>query len=624
MTDRLPGTTPPNSDGIDHTKDRRQDVRNVAIVAHVDHGKTTLVDALLGASGSLAAREAIPDCVLDSNDQERERGITILAKVCAIDWKGIRVNIIDTPGHADFGGEVERVVRMADGCLLLVDAFEGVMPQTRFVLRRALENRLRPILVVNKIDKSGAIPHEIADQVFDLMVELGAEDWQLDFPVLFGSGRHRYMRHKPEDTGMTMMPLLDAILEHIPGPLVGNTGLRLQTSNLDHSDFVGRIAVGRIYAGTITTGQSVSVARKADEAAKPGRVLKLHRPRGLGREEIQKAVAGDIVYVTGLEGIEISDTICPLDDPEALPPIPVDEPTIRMSFQVSASPLSGREGKPLQSRDLWGRLEREVERNVALRISATDRTEAFDVRGRGLLHLSVLIETMRREGFEFEVGPPRVIYRHENGKRMEPIELASVDVPESKASTVMGIMLERRAEFTGMTQRGSLQHLEFTIPSRGVIGLRTVLMTATQGDATLYTVVQGYGPYRGDISRRRNGGLISMCDGNAIAFAIFNIQDRGRLFTAVGQPVYEGLIVGECARENDLIVNLTKEKRLTNVRSAGAEEAVRIVPPIQLSLEEALEYIDDDELVEITPKSIRLRKAVRDGTERKRASRDTP
>lgn len=603
--------------------ERRNDIRNVAIIAHVDHGKTTLVDGLLLQSGTLQARGQVQDCILDSNDQERERGITILSKNCAIDWQGVRVNVIDTPGHADFGGEVERVVRMADGCLLLVDAFEGPMPQTRFVLRKAIENGLKPLVVVNKCDKDGATPEAAVDAVFDLMVELDAEDWQLDFPVFYGSGRDGWMATDPAGSRENLEPLLNGIIEHIPGPPVrAEAPLQMQVTNIDYNDFVGRIAVGRVVAGTINAGDSIAVVAHGDGVPRKARVLQLHRSIGLDREEVKSVAAGDIVQVTGIEGIDISDTICHPDHPEGLPPIPIDEPTIRMTFGVTTSPLSGQEGKPLQSRDLADRLRRECERNVALRVEQTEQPDVFEVSGRGLLHLSVLIESMRREGSELQVGPPRVIYHEdERGKRLEPIEQAVVDVPEEHANRVMNLMLERRGEVQVMDTRGNLQHLEFTIPSRGLIGLRTQLLSATQGEAQLNTVFHEYQPHRGPIERRKGGGIISMGPGEAVAFAIFQLQDRGEFFISSNEKIYEGMIVGEHSKDSDLLVNLTKAKKLTNVRSSGADDAIKLTPPRRMTLEEALEYIGDDELVEVTPETIRVRKALLKEVDRKRASR---
>ncbi len=603
---------------------RRDDIRNIAIIAHVDHGKTTLVDGLFAQTGAVSRRGEIQECILDRMDQERERGITITAKVCAIDYGGIRVNIIDTPGHADFGGEVERVVRMADGCLLLVDAFEGVMPQTRFVLRKALECGLKPIVVVNKIDKAGCEPASAVDAVFDLMVELGAEDWQLDFPVLYGSGRDRYMNSEPNARSGDLLPLLDAVLAQVPGPPVeADAPLRLQVSNIEHSDFVGRIAVGRIYAGEVATGQSVVVVTDSSATPRRGRVLEVRRPLGLGDEAVERASAGDVVRITGIADIGISDTICDPEHPAALPAIPIDEPTIRMTFGVTSSPLAGQEGKPLQSRDLKARLERECARNVAMRIASTERPDVYEVSGRGLLHLSVLIETMRREGLELQVGSPTVIYHEdERGHRLEPIELASVDVPEEFASKVMNLMLERRAVLSAMEPRSGHQHLTFTIPSRCTFGLRTALLTATQGEAIYHAIFHAYEPYRGDVPRRSVGAMISKCAGEAVGFALFNLQDRGTLFIGPGAPLYEGLIVGEHAKEEDIIVNPTREKKLTNMRNAaGADEAIKLTPPRLMTLEEALEYIGDDELVEVTPKNIRMRKALLDATARKRAGR---
>jgi GTP-binding protein len=603
--------------------ERRADIRNIAIIAHVDHGKTTLVDGMLRQAGVFHAKQHVEVCVMDSKDQEKERGITILAKNCAVQYGDVRINIIDTPGHADFGGEVERVLKMADGALVLVDAFEGAMPQTRFVLRKAIQSKLKLVLVVNKIDKPGATPKVIADQIFDLMVDLEAEDWQLDFPVLFGSGRQGYMNTGLDDPGRDLRPLFDAIIRYVPGPPIkANAPLQLQIANIDHNDFVGRMAIGRIFAGAIRAGQQVSVVKGPEGVPHKARILQLHRFAGLGREEIAEASAGDIVVATGIEVIDISDTICDLDHPNALPPIPIDEPTIKMTFGVNTSPITGTEGKPLQSRDLKSRLVREAQRNVAMRVADTDQPDVFEVSGRGVLHLGVLIEDIRRENSELQVGPPRVIFKTDDrGNRLEPIELAVVDVPERLTSKVMNLMLARRAEVTEMAIKGSLQHLEFTIPSRGLLGLRNLLLTATQGEATLNTVFQGYGPYRGDIEKRENGAIISMSNGEVVAYALFMLQDRGTFFVDVGEPLYEGQVVGENAKDTDMAVNLTKEKKLTNVRSSGADEAIRITPPRKMSLEEALEYVKEDELVEVTPKSIRLRKAMLSETERKRASR---
>jgi GTP-binding protein len=615
------------------TAARRDDVRNIAIIAHVDHGKTTLLDGLLRQGGAFRANQQVADCVMDSNDQERERGITILAKNCAVTYPSkshgdIRVNIVDTPGHADFGGEVERVLRMADGALVLVDAFEGPLPQTRFVLRKAIQTGLKLILVVNKIDKPGCEPDKIADGIFDLMVELGAADWQLDFPVVYGSGRMGFMDTDLETArghlkgGGDLLPLFEAIVSDVPGPRIDvDAPLRMQVSNIDHNDFVGRMGIGRIFSGVIRPGQAVAVVSGPNGVPRKGRVLQLHRFSGLGREEIKEARAGDVVLITGLEQVGISDTICDPDHPVALPPIPIDEPTIKMTFGVSTSPIAGTEGKPLQSRELRARLDREAQKNVAMRFADTDQPDVFEVAGRGVLHLAVLIETMRRENFELQVGPPRVIFREVDGERHEPIEMAVVEVPEVHASKVMNLMLTRRAELRVMETKGNFQHLEFTIPSRGLMGLRNLLLSATQGEAVLNTMFLEYGPYRGDLERRANGAIVSQCAGEVVAYALFQLQDRGTFFSDVGEPLYEGQIVGENNKDNELIVNLTKEKKLTNVRSSGADEAIRITPPRRFSLEEALEYIKADDLVEVTPKSIRLRKLMLKETDRKRASR---
>jgi GTP-binding protein len=607
--------------------ERRSDIRNIAIIAHVDHGKTTLVDALLKQGGAFHSKQQVDVCVMDSKDQEKERGITILAKNCAVHYVNeagdTRINIIDTPGHADFGGEVERVLKMADGALVLVDAFEGCLPQTRFVLRKAIQTGLKMILVVNKIDKPGCDPTVIPDRIFDLMVELGAADWQLDFPVLYGAGRAGYMMDSLDGEKKDLKPLFDAIVKHIPGPPVkAKAPLQLQVANIDHNDFVGRMAIGRIFAGTITENMPVVVVKGPEGIPHKGRVLQLHRFAGLGREQIKEARAGDIVVVTGIEQVDISDTICEAEFPNALPPIPIDEPTIKMTFGVNTGPLAGTEGKPLQSRDLRARLERESHKNVAMRFADTDQHDVFEVSGRGVLHLSVLIEDMRRENAELQVGPPRVIFKQDDkGNRLEPIELAVVDVPDASASKVINLMLSRRGQVTVMEVKGSFQHLEFSIPSRGLLGLRNAILSATQGEATLNTMFLEYGPYRGDIERRTNGAIISQGSGTVIPFALFNLQDRGKFFVDVGEPLYEGQIVGENAKDTDMVVNLSKEKKLTNIRSSGADEAIKITPPHKMSLEEALEYIKADELVEITPKAIRLRKALLSENERKRETR---
>ncbi len=612
--------------------ERRADVRNIAIIAHVDHGKTTLVDALLKQGGAFHAKQVVEICAMDSNDQERERGITILAKNCAVQYGDMRINIVDTPGHADFGGEVERVLKMADGALLLVDAFEGCLPQTRFVLRKALQNGLKVILVVNKIDKPNCEPETVSDRIFDLMVELGAEDWQLDFPIVYGSGRIGFMemtleagRARLATADGTLKPLFDLIVSAIPGPPIkANAPLQLQIANLDHNDFVGRMGIGRIFAGSITANQPVVVVSGPNGVPHRGRVLQLHRFSGMARQEIKEAKAGDIVVITGLEQVNISDTICEPDFPLPMPPIPIDEPTIKMTFGVSTSPLTGQEGKPLQSRDLKNRLEREAQKNVAMRWAPTDAPDVFEVSGRGVLHLSVLIESMRREGSELQIGPPRVIYKEgENGEKLEPIELAVVDVPEGHSSKVMNLMLMRRAELMVMEAKGTFQHLEFSIPSRGLLGLRNAMLSATQGEAILNTMFLHYGPFRGEIEKRVNGAIISQCNGEVIPFSLFNLQDRGRFFVDIGEPLYEGQIVGENAKDTDMMVNLAKEKKLTNIRSSGADEAIRITPPHKHSLEEALEYIKQDELVEVTPKSIRLRKLYLMENDRKRFGRGT-
>ncbi len=607
-----------------HGNDRRTDVRNIAIIAHVDHGKTTLVDGLLAQTGALRARGEVRECILDGMDQERERGITITSKVCAVEYEGVRVNLIDTPGHADFGGEVERIVRMADGCLLLVDASEQVMPQTRFVLGKALACDLVPILVVNKIDKAGADPAATVDAVFDLMVELEAADHQLDFPVLYGCGRDRYMNWQPDPQEGDLCPLLETMLATVPGPRVDPSApLQLQVASIEYNDFVGRIAVGRVHAGSLTAGCRVTLLSGPDAVPRSERILQLHLPRGLDREEVDRVEAGDIAMLTGIDDVEISATICDTEHPVALPPIPIDQPTISMRFGVSTSPLTGSEGKPLQSRELIARLRRERERNVALRVAETGEADTFEVSGRGLLHLSVLIETMRREGAEFQVGPPQVIYREdERGRRLEPIELVAIDSPEDCASRIVNLLLERRGELTAMTPYGGRQHLEFLVPSRCTGGLRTAVLSASQGEATPHSVFHSYQPYKGDVPGRRNGVMISLVGGEAAGYGLFSLQPRGELFVEPGMPLYAGLVIGEHAKENDIEVNPAREKKLTNIRNAGAaEEAIRLVPPRRMSLEESLEYLAVDEVLEVTPRSLRIRKTLLDPVARKRASR---
>jgi GTP-binding protein len=601
---------------------RVTDVRNIAIIAHVDHGKTTLVDRLLQTTHVFRENQQVAERVLDSNDQERERGITILAKNISIRWQDVKINVIDTPGHADFGGEVERVLKMADGCLLIVDAFEGAMPQTRFVLRHALEHGLKPMVVVNKIDRPGARPHEVIDEVFELMLDLGADDEQLDFPVVYTSAVNGYARQEPDDGNMDMAPLLDAIVEHIPAPDVDVDGpVAMQVCTIDYSSFVGRIGIGRIFSGTMHSGDRILVI-KNDGSRYQATVKQLYTFEALGRTEAESAHAGDIVAVVGVDDADIGDMFTCRIDPVTLAPIHVEEPTMSVVFEASTSPLVGQEGEIVGGRQLKERLMREAEANISMRIAETEDKTGMEVSGRGVLHLSVLMETMRREGYEFQVGRPRVIIRtDDHGKKLEPIELAVVDVPAEYAGKVIEIFGSNGGEMTDMVQRDEHVHLEFKIPSRGVMGLRTRILNATRGEATLFHHFAEYGSYRGEIGGRQNGSLIAMSTDKSVAFALDSLQQRGKMFVGPGVMCYEGMIVGEHAKSGDLVVNVAKAKQLTNMRASSADKGIMLAPPITFTLEEALEYIEDDELVEVTPKSIRLRKRLLNEKDRKRAGR---
>ncbi|MHB1341855.1 MAG: translational GTPase TypA [Coriobacteriia bacterium] len=597
------------------------DVRNIAIIAHVDHGKTTLVDRLLQSTHVFRDNQQVAERVLDSNDQERERGITILAKNISIRYKDVKINVIDTPGHADFGGEVERVLKMADGVLLIVDAFEGPMPQTRFVLRHALEHGLKPMVVVNKVDRPGARPHEVLDQVFDLMVDLGANDDQLDFPVVYTSAVNGYARLDPEDTNADMTPLLDAILEHIPTPDVDVHGpVAMQVCTIDYSSFVGRIGIGRIFSGTIHNGEKILVV-KNDGSRYQAQVKNLFTFEGMGRIEAAEAHAGDICAVVGIEDADIGDMFTCRIDPITLAPIHVEEPTMSVVFAPSTSPLVGQEGTIVGGRQIKERLLKEAESNISMNISENEDKTGMEVAGRGVLHLSVLMETMRREGYEFQVGRPQVILKQEGGKTLEPIEQAVVDVPSEYAGKVIEIFGSRSGEMTDMVQRDEHVHLEFKIPSRGVMGLRTRILNATRGEATLFHHFAEYGQFKGDLGGRINGSLIAMSTDKSAAFALDALQTRGTLFVGPAVMCYEGMIVGEHAKDNDLVVNVSKAKQLTNMRAASADKGIQLAPPITFTLEEALEYIEDDELVEVTPKSIRLRKRLLTENERKKNRR---
>lgn len=591
--------------------DIRNEVRNVAIIAHVDHGKTTLVDQMLRQSGTFRSNEQVAERVMDSNDLERERGITILSKNTAIHYKDTKINIVDTPGHADFGGEVERIMLMVDGVLLLVDAFEGCMPQTRFVLKKALDVKKKVIVVVNKIDRPGARPAEVIDEVIDLFIELGADEDQLEFPVVYASAKDGYSSLDSDVREGDMRPLLDSILENIEPPKGDRNGpLQIRFSSLDYDDYIGRIGVGRVERGSVKHGQQV-VLCKADGTTQNVRISKLYQFEGLKRVEVDSATLGDLICVSGIADLNIGETAC---DPECVEPLPfvkIDEPTISMNFIVNDSPFAGKEGKFVTSRNIRDRLFKEVETNVSMRVEETDSTDTFKVSGRGELHLSILIETMRRQGYEFQVSRPKVIMKKENGVLMEPIELLIVEVPESYVGAVMEKLGSRKAELENMgTRDGGMTHLEFRIPARGLIGYRSEFMTDTNGNGIMNQLFAGYEPYKGDIQTRDRGSIVVHETGESTGYGLFNTQDRGRLFIGPGVPVYEGMIVGECAKSEDVTCNVCKKKQLTNTRAAGSDDALRLVPPTALSLEQCMEFIKDDELLEVTPTSLRLRKVI--------------
>ena len=599
---------------------RREDIRNIVIIAHVDHGKTTLVDCLLRQSGQYRDSQLQGERILDSNDLERERGITILAKNIALPYRGVKINLIDTPGHADFGGEVERVVRMADGALVLMDAAEGPMPQTRFVLSKALEAGVRPIVVINKVDRPDARAMEVLDEALTLLVDLGGERFLEDFSYVFASAKEGFATHDPKVRGTSMQPLLDMVLEKIPGPEVEeNKPLRMLVTNLDWSEYVGRIAVGRLQSGNVTKNQQIDLVK--ENSVVPSSVVNLFTFDNLGRAEVNEATAGDVVAIVGMDNVEIGDTICQRGVPDPLPRLRVDEPTLEMIFSINSSPFAGREGKYVTTRQLRGRLEKELERNVALRMRPMEGADAYAVAGRGVLHLSVLIETMRREGFELSVGKPRVVLKEINGVTCEPFESLNVDVPTDKVGPVMEMVGNRRGMLDEMTPRGDYTMLKFSIPARGLIGLRTRMLNATQGTAIINHRFSEYRPMEADVPNRTNGVLVSMVSGKAVPFALFGLQDRSELFVSPGQEIYEGMIVGENARDNDLTVNPCREKKLTNMRASGSDENVILKPARTLFLEAALEYIEEDELVEITPQTIRLRKIALKESDRRRQGR---
>ena len=595
------------------------DLRNIAIIAHVDHGKTTLVDKMLTSTGALASRGEAVERVMDRNDQERERGITILSKNTAVEFRGTKINVIDTPGHSDFGGEVERVLSMADGCLLLVDAFEGPMPQTRFVLRKALDKGLKPLVVINKIDRPDQRCAAVLDEVFDLFCELTDDERLLEFPTIYASARDGYARRDPTDDDQDLVPLFEAILDHVPAPPPrDDEPLQFQVSLLDYSSYVGIIGIGRVFGGHLEVGQEV-VLLKNDGRSQRSLVRELYTFDGLERVRADRVECGDIAALVGVEGLEICDTVADPEDPRPMPFQSVEEPTMSMIFRINDSPFAGREGSYVTSRHVRDRLLREVKSNVALRVEDTEDADTWKVSGRGVLHLSVLIETMRREGYELSVGKPRVIYRSVDGQRHEPIETLFVDVPQSLAGKVIELVGARRGEVAKMETFGEAAHLEIRIPARGLVGLRTRLLTATGGEAVLHHSFAGWEPFKGEIARRTTGVQVSMEEGKAVTYALDSLSDRGDFFLAPGDPVYEGQVVGEHCRGNDIVVNVCRTKKLTNVRAAGSDRKLVLAPPRRMSLEEALEYIADDELVEVTPKSIRLRKFRLKEKERKRA-----
>lgn len=599
-----------------------QDIRNIAIIAHVDHGKTTLVDKMMLAGKLFRDGQDNSGQVLDANDLERERGITILSKNVSINWKGTKINIIDTPGHSDFGGEVERVLNMADGCILLVDAFEGPMPQTRFVLQKALQIGLKPIVVVNKVDKPNCRPEEVYEMVFDLMFSLNATEDQLDFPVVYGSAKNGWMAEdwkKPTDN---IEYLLDKIVEVIPAPKQLEGTPQMLITSLDYSNYTGRIAVGRVHRGVLASGMNVTISHR-DGSQEKTKIKELHTFEGMGHAKTDQVSSGDICAVIGLDHFEIGDTICDFENPEPLPPIAIDEPTMSMLFTINDSPFFGKEGKYVTSRHINDRLEKELEKNLALRVRPfEDATDKWIVSGRGVLHLSVLVETMRREGYELQVGQPQVIFKEINGEKYEPIEELTINVPEEFSSKMIDMVTRRKGEMTSMESQGDRTNIEFDIPSRGIMGLRTNVLTASQGEAIMAHRFKEYQPYKGEITRRVNGSMIAMETGTAFAYSIDKLQDRGKFFIDPGEEVYAGQVVGEHVHDNDLVINVTKAKQLTNVRASGSDDKARVIPKVVMSLEECLEYIKADELLEVTPKSMRMRKVTLDHTERKRLNKE--
>lgn len=597
-----------------------QKIRNVAIIAHVDHGKTTLVDKMLLAGNLFRENQATGDLILDNNDLERERGITILSKNVSINYNGYKINVIDTPGHSDFGGEVERVLNMADGCLLLVDAFEGPMPQTRFVLQKAIQIGLKPIVVINKVDKPNCRPDEVQEMVFDLMFNLNATEEQLDFPTIYGSAKQGWMSEDWQKPTDNINAVLDAIIEYIPAPEKIDGDAQMLVTSLDYSSYVGRIAIGRVHRGEFTEGMEIALCKKDGSIIKQ-RIKELHTFEGMSRKRVQAVGSGDICALIGIENFEIGDTITVSSNPEPLPRIAIDEPTMSMTFTINDSPFFGKDGKYVTSRHINDRLVKELDKNLALRVEKTEREDAWIVYGRGVLHLAVLIETMRREGYELQVGQPQVIIKEIDGVKCEPVEALTINVPEEYSSKMIDMVTRRRGDLISMTTQNDRIHLEFQIPSRGIIGLRTNVLTASAGEAIMAHRFLEYQPWKGDIERRTNGSLIALESGTAYAYAIDKLQDRGKFFIFPQEEVYAGQVVGENAKDNDIVVNVTKSKKLTNMRASGADEKAKIVPPVVFSLEEALEYIKEDEYVEVTPNHLRLRKIILDELERKRANK---
>jgi len=592
-------------------------IKNIAIIAHVDHGKTTLVDMIMHHCELFRTNQNTGDLILDNNDLERERGITILSKNISVMYKDTKINIIDTPGHADFGGEVERVLNMADGVLLLVDAFEGPMPQTRFVLQKAIDLKLKPIVVVNKVDKENCTPEEVHESVFDLMFELGAEEWQLDFPTVYGSAKNNWMSEDWKEQTENVEPLLDMVLKHVPSPKVEEGTPQMLITSLDFSAYTGRIAIGRLQRGTLKANMAVSLVNREGTITK-AKIKELNLFDGLGRKDVKEVQAGDICAIIGLENFEIGDTVADALEPEALPTIAIDEPTMSMLFTINDSPFFGKDGKFVTSRHIKDRLEKELERNLAMRLENTDSADKFIVFGRGVLHLSVLIETMRREGYELQIGQPQVIIKEIDGRKHEPIEELTIDLPEHVSGKAIEMVTLRKGEMLSMQPKGERMVCEFLMPSRGIIGLRNQLLTATAGEAIMNHRFKEFQPYRGEIPGRNNGSLISMEKGNAIPYSLDKLQERGKFFVAPNEEIYTGQVIGENSRADDMVVNITKTKKLSNVRSSGTDDKVRLAPPIKFSLEEALEYIQGDEYVEVTPKSLRLRKVYLDENQRKR------